>query len=200
MGGSVVRFVRANAFVAAAIALPVLVAGFFMLASAIPRWTVAPPAYDFVFQTSGPYDRSANLVLDFNVRDSRVEVTARPAPNDGYTHRSGLFLFDHETLTVREVDLGLPETLPGGKPMTIAVNALAGRRVVSEATAPDGYQLRTGRAEGSGLIGELFGMRSYRHHVALVKTGRTIPLDLPAPYRNPYEPVYPVGWIVDDGR
>ena len=40
------RFIRDNAFMVAAIALPVLVAGLFILASAVPRWTVPPPSYD----------------------------------------------------------------------------------------------------------------------------------------------------------
>lgn len=200
MAGGLARFIRGNAFVAAAIALPLLVAGFFILAAAIPRWTVPAPAYDLVFRAPGPHDGSTRFVLDFNVRDGRVEITVRPAPQQGYVQPWGLFLFDHRTMTVREVPLGLPDSLTDGKPATVVVQALAGRRVAPEGTAPDGYQLRTGRAEGGGLIGELFGMGRYRQNVALVRDGRMVPLVLPGPYRNPYEPVYAVGWIVDDER
>jgi hypothetical protein len=200
VAGGVVRFIRGNAFIVAAIALPVLVAGFFILAAAVPRWTVPAPAYDFVFRASGPFDGSTRSLLDFNVRDGRLEITVRPAPKDGYVQPWGLFLFDHQAMTVRELPLGIPDSLPGGQPITITVDALGGHRIVPDATAPDGYELRTGRAEGGGLIGELFGMARYRQSIGLAKDGRIVPLVLPAPYRNPYEPVYPVGWIVDDER
>ncbi len=46
------RFVRDNAFLIAAVALPLVVVGFFLLFTAIPRWTVPPPQHDLLFSTT----------------------------------------------------------------------------------------------------------------------------------------------------
>src|SRR6188474_2962219 len=55
------RFVRQNAFLVAAVALPLVVIIFFLLAAAIPRWTVAPPAFDLVLRGTS-YEQPAPRV------------------------------------------------------------------------------------------------------------------------------------------
>jgi hypothetical protein len=68
-------FFRNNAFLAAAVALPVLVVGFFLLATAIPRWTVPPPTYDLVFRVGKPYDQPRPQVsVEFKVEDGRLQA------------------------------------------------------------------------------------------------------------------------------
>jgi hypothetical protein len=81
------RFLRDNAFIVAAVTLPVLVGAFFVIASAIPRWTVPGPAYDLVMRVGRPYDSvPAKVVVDFRVRDGRVEAIVRSVPKEqGYT-------------------------------------------------------------------------------------------------------------------
>ena len=193
--------IRDNAFLIAAIALPLIVAAFFVLATAIPRWTVAPPAYDFVFRAPRYYETSpAKVAVEFVVRDGRVDAVTRRAADGSYPQRWTLFLFDHSTMRVREVPVDLPDALDEGESRTIPVAALAGRRVVAETIAPDGYEASTRSNGGRGIVGELFGMGGYRQTMALVNKGRAVPLTLPAPFHDAYAPISPVGWIVDQDR
>lgn len=205
MAASLPRFVRDNAFIVAAIALPVVVGAFFFLATTIPSWTVPPPEYDLVLRASRPYDGGTRtgVMVDFTVRDGRVEATVRPpTPPNAYADTVALLLFDHETMTVRELPLELPTYIPEGEPArTIVVEALSGRRVSPQAAAPDGYALQNRSGGSPGLVGDLFGMGGYRQAAVLTNRGRLVELDLPSPYRNPYQaPVYHVGWILDEGQ
>jgi hypothetical protein len=194
------RWLRDNAFLVAAVALPVVVAGFFILATTIPRWTVPPPAHDLVLRVARPYDAApATLTLEFTVRDGQVLAVLRPVPTPGYVQPWALMLYEHESGRVREVPFDPPDgLLEGETSRTVPIEALAGRRVSSQAAAPDGYELQTRTTGGPGLVGDLFGMGRYRQNAALVRDGRVVPLDLPAPYQNPYQsPVYAVGWVID---
>ena len=204
MASAPAAVLRRNAFLVAAVALPVVVAALFLIASAIPQWTVPPPAYDLLLRVARPYGAARpRVAAEFAVRDGRVEATVRPAPEDTYVQSWALLLFDHETATVREIAIdGLPASMANGdEPRTIALGILAGRRVSAEPAAPDGYELRTRSSGGAGLIGDIFGMGRYRQHAALVNRGRVVPLELPPPYQDPYQsPVFAIGWLVDEGR
>ena len=196
-GGS--RFFRENAFLIAAVLLPVAVVAFFLLASAIPRWRVPPPAYDLLVRAGGPYDPTRpRVAVDFTVRDGQVEAIVRPVPDQGYSPLARLFLIEHETMEAREIRLDLPTDLAAtDPPRTIAISALAGRRVLDQPKAPDGYEFQTRDGGGSGLVGGLFGMGRYDQRVALVNRGRVVTIRLPPPYQHYYHPVSPVGWLVD---
>ena len=195
-------FIRDNAFLLAAMSLPVVVAAFFLLASVIPQWTVPAPAHDLVLRVARPYDTTPpKVVVDFNVRDGRVEATVRPAPTTGYVQPWALFLFDHDTGSVREIPFEVPDMAEDEAPRTIVVDALSGQRVSAQAAAPDGYALQTRTTGSSGLVGALFGMGRYRQNAALVNRGRFVSLDLPSPYGDPYQsPIYAVGWVVGEGQ
>ena len=194
------RFLRDNVFLVAAVSLPVLVVGFFLLSSAIPRWRVPPPAYDLLIR-AGEYDQTTQgASIDLEVRDGAVQATARPVPTTLYVQRLTLWLFDHKTLKVRRIPVDLPDLKEGDAAKTFPVGALAGRRVVTTTNAPDGYELRTpGSQGGAGIVGELFGMRSHSQRVALVNRGRVVPIELPSPYEY-YSPVVFVGWVLDEGQ
>ena len=195
-------FLRDNLFLVAAVALPLVVAGFFVLATLIPRWSVPAPAYDLVLRAAATYDNTnAKVAVDYSVRNGRVEATVRPAPANIYNQPWTLFLFEHETMTVREVPIDLPRSLAEGESRTLVVEALAGRRVVTDAVAPDGYELVMRSSGSGGLVGDLFGMGRYRQEIGLMNGGRLVPLDLPAPYSSPYSATaYAVGWVVDERR
>jgi len=192
------RFLRDNAFLVAAVSLPLVVVGFFLLSSAVPRWLVPAPAYDLLLRGTGPYDQSRpRVAVDFRVRDGRVEATVRPIPANGYPQPAALFLFDHRTLNVREIPVDLPSDLAeNDPPRTIVIDAFTGRQVVAQAKAPDGYGLETRNYRGTGLVGDLFGMGRYDQTVALVNKGRVVPIALPLPYEDHF-PVSTVGWLVD---
>jgi hypothetical protein len=193
------HFLRDNAFLVAAVALPLLVVGFFVLASAIPRWTVPPPAYDLLLRVNGPYDTGRpRLAVDFNVRDERVEATAQLLPPPGYAQPASLFLFEHRTGTLRRIPFNLPPLAEGDPPKRVTIDAIAGRRVIGT-RAPDGYELQTGRSNTPGLIGDLFGMHRYDQRVVLVNKGRVIPISFPSAFEYPY-PVYTIGWLANEGE
>lgn len=196
------RFLRDNAFLVAAVALPVVVVGFFLVASALPRWRVPPPAYDLLLKANAPYDYSSSRVaVEVKVRDGRVEATIRPLPAPAYVQRPALLLFEHETMDVREIRFEVPELEEDDPPKTIVIEALAGRRVLEQTTAPDGYGMDVRSRRGSpGFVGELFGMGQNGNRPAIVNRGRVVPLPLPAEYRGYYTSVSAIGWLVDRGQ
>ena len=196
------RFLRDNAFLIAAVSLPLVVVFFFLLSSAIPAWTVPAPAYDLLISTNDSYNQTNNrMTVEFAVRGGKVQATFRPVPQGVYLQRSKLFLFDHATMNVREIALELPDNLvEGDPPRTVVVDELAGREVQPQTRAPDGYHLENRGRRGPGIVGDVFGMYRYGSGAALVNRGRIIPIDLPGPYRNVYlSDVSSVGWLVDTG-
>jgi hypothetical protein len=121
-------------------------------------------------------------------------------PANSNAPRSKLFLFDHQTMSAHEIPIELPDNLvEGDPPRTIAVDALAGREVLAQPKAPDGYQLESRSQRGPGIVGEVFGMNRYDAEASLVNRGRVIPIALPMPLQNIYSsPVYSVGWLVPE--
>jgi hypothetical protein len=192
------RFLRENAFLVAAVALPLAIVGLFLLVTAIPRWTVPAPAYDLLLQT-GVYDSANSAVsVDFIVDNDRLHARIRPSAPHTYPPRPRLWLFDHTTLTVREVSLGLPRELAAGESTrTVPIDAVATRRVVTEPRAPDGYELQSRTHRSTGLFGDLFGMGRYNGAVSLVNRGRVVPIRIGS--RNDYVSPQFVGWLVDEG-
>jgi hypothetical protein len=197
-----VSFLRTNAFLVAAAVLPLAVVAVFLVASAVPRWTVPPPAYDAVLRGVGPFDEAApRVTVEFTVRDGRVEATVRPQPGSGWAQSVGLFLYHHESNEIRRIPLDLPQPTESEPSRTVIIDAFEGRRVVAGDNAPDGYQVQSRDRDGPGLVGELFGIGPTRRRIALVNRGRVVPLTAPEPYAFGYQPqAVTVGWIVDDPR
>ena len=195
------RFLRDNAFLVAAVALPAVVVGLFLLASAVPRWTVADPAYDLLVRVGGPYDQTLpKVAIDFNVHDGHVEAIVRPLKVDAYPQLASLFLVDHQTLNVQEVTFELPRDLKeGDAPRIIAIEMPRRQRVTPGSRMPDGYELDTRSGHGGGLVGGIFGMDRYQSDTVLVNRGRVISITLPSPYRY-QSPVTPIGWLDGEGR
>ena len=186
---------RDNAFLAAAVVLPVVVVGVFLLLTAIPKWRVPPPQYDLLLKTT-QHDVQGAFSVEVFVRDDALHVTLRR--KSSYEPRVRLWRFDHVSLSAREVQLNLPEQAPAGdQPQTFVVEALRGQRIVTDARAPDGYQLRERDAQGPGVVGEIFGMRRYGQSGALVNRGRVIPIEIPG--ANHYEAPAFIGWVVNGG-
>jgi hypothetical protein len=114
-----------------------------------------------------------------------------------------LFLVEHATMIAREIELDLPASMPeNDPPTTIVVGAFAGREVLAQPVAPDGYQLEERNQGGPGLVGEVFGMNRYDRRPAIVNRGRVVSITLPARYRF-LSSVQAVGWAVpaqNDGQ
>lgn len=198
MASSAGRFLRDNAFLVAAVALPIVVVGFFLLSTAIPRWTVAPPRYDVLVRTSSYDQSSPRIAVEFTVRDQKLLATVRPVLGDTYPQRPMLWLFDHGTMKVRQVPIEYPEQLAAGEPpRTFVIDALAGRRVLADTRAPDGYEFQSRTHTRPGIVGDLFGMGRYNQGAILANRGRVVPIEIPSPYEY-QSPVF-VGWLIDEG-
>jgi hypothetical protein len=189
---------RSNTFVLAAVALPIVVAGFFLLASAVPRWTVALPAHDLLIKVERPWTSPPTVAVDFAVRDGRVVATVRPLGPQGYAQRWTLYLVNPGAGSMRAIPVNVPETMEAGAPpVQVTVDELVGLQVSADAVAPDGYRLQERPYGGGGLVGGLFGMGRRRPlRVALANNGRTVSIDVPEQDVNPYGPVHLVGWVV----
>lgn len=190
------EFLRRNAFLVAAVALPLVVIGFFLVATAIPRWTVPPPSYDLLFTTNDYSPSRPPELLEFTVRGDRLQVTARPAPPNTHPARTRLWVFDHDTMAVREIPVEVPALARDGPPRTIEVAALAGRRLLAQPQAPDGYEVREPNSSSPGIAGELFGMRNRDRRLSIVKDGRVVPIEIPPAQDRWISPVF-LAWIVD---
>ena len=164
------RFLRDNAFLVAAVSLPLVVVVVFLLLTAIPKWTVPSPQHDLLLYTTD-YDRQgARLAVELLVRDETLQATVRPVLADSYPPRVRLWRFDHRAQSTTEIPLDLPTDTGGGEPpRTHVVEALRGRRIVTATKAPDGYEFRTPTHRGPGLIGDVFGMRRYDQRAVIVK-------------------------------
>jgi hypothetical protein len=194
-------FFRDNLFLVAAVSLPLVVVAFFLLAMAIPRWTVPAPGYDALLRATPPYDAAGQrLAVEFSVRDGRVEARIRALAANTYEQPPLLFLFDHATMNVRQIPIDYPADMhEGDAPRTLVIDALAGRRVVADLVAPDGYRLESRGQRGRGLMGDLFGMNRYGVDATLVNKGRIVRVALPIRYEY-QSPATLVGWIVDGAR
>lgn len=191
------RFVRDNAFLVAAVLLPVVVIAFFLLATAIPRWTVPPPGYDLIVKSYKPYsgDYRLKVSYDLDVRNGHLLLTVRPLATEQYQNKPVLFLIDHKTQDARELPLTLRDTPPEA-PETTVLDPVPGRLLLDGAKAPDGYTLESRPYHSGGLLGDLFGMHSYQAGMVLLNRGRLIPVALPEPFDSQ---VYFVAWVSNEG-
>ena len=107
---------RENTFLIAAIALPVIVVTLFLVAAAVPRWTVPPPGYDLVLRSDGGYTPAdQHLVTTIRVRDGRVVAEFQAAVPNSYPQRPLLYVFNHLTNTAVEVPFEVPTSLQEGE-------------------------------------------------------------------------------------
>jgi hypothetical protein len=195
-------FVRDNAFLVAAVTLPLVVVAFFLASSAIPRWLVPPPAYDLLITATEGYNPSnPRASIELSARDGRIEATVRPLPANSYGTRARLFLFDHTTLDTREIPVDLPnlDSLKEGDPVqTIPVEALRGRQLLTQGNAPDGYRFENRGRSGSGIVGDIFGMHRYETEASLVNRGRVVRVVLPAPQNSYLSSVNALAWLAPE--
>jgi hypothetical protein len=190
-------WLRDNALLVIALALPLLVVVIFLVMTMVPRWTVAAPQYDLAMSATGSWDQGSRHSLTFSVRDNRIVADFRPPGPNSSALRQTLYLFDHATLDVREVPVTVPGDLADGESRTIVVDALAARPVVAQTRAPDGYEFALRTSNSPGLVGEVFGMRHYDQHGSIRNGGRVISVALPGSYSYS---VTAVGWLGTDER
>ena len=201
------RFLRDNAVLVAAFVLPAIVAALFIMATAIPKWTVPLPQHDLVLQVQDYASPPPRESVEFALHDGRIEANVRAVAKPDrpdvvvpYPPRWKLLLFEHASMQVREIAVEIPRDVPPGETRTVMVEALANRRVIPGDVAPDGYKvtsLNTG-SSGGGIVNDLFGMsHRFRRGIAIGRNGRTIELELPTPYSENYGSIITIGWIAE---
>jgi hypothetical protein len=191
------KFLRENAAIVVGAALPVVVVLFFVLATQLPKAYVAPPAHDVVLLSqNGPFG-ARPMRVDVRVESgylrARVyqpDYAGNPAPYYGTVPR--IYLWDHETQSVRELTLDLPQSETFANGTEAVVPELVGTRLSAAAVAPDGYVFTT-TGYDNGVFGLFFDRNGPRW--VLEKDGAVQRLDLPN--EAPYWGVQFLGWVVE---
>lgn len=164
------KLLRSNPTIAAGILLPLVVAAFFVIATAVPRWLIGPPAYDLLFTVHDYRHESPGIEVRFDVADNRVRARAY-SPENNYRSVPRLFRYEHATDAVRELTVELPSGADGFEDGTLLpIPELDGTPVSAARRAPDGYEITGPEYRSGGLMGLFFGRR-HRPGLAVSKDG-----------------------------
>ena len=191
------KYMRQNPMIAAGILLPLVIVVFFILATAIPKFLVEPPAHDFLFTVPDNNSSQPEIEVRFDVVNNRLRVRLFKKKSN-YPAVYKLYLFDHETLDVREIPIDLPndtESFEDADEIDLA--DLANRSISTERRAPDGYEIRPPRSRNGNLMTALFGSNR-RNRLSIHKSGAVI--DVPHPGNDAYYYYYNVnflGWLTN---
>ena len=200
-------WLRDNAFIAAAVALPLVVAGAFIAATALPRLWVDKPAHDFLFAIDAPYRSQTTISLTFRTDGNELIAEAGYVPGTAGVNTRELYRFHADSGELEHVTPAIPDYVrsqlmaatnatPGSARVPLP-EPLAGIRLSTSASAPDGYRWRHEYARTTGFFGELFGMRGHRYITAVEHGGRVV--EVPAVAGDPYRYYYNVqflGWVI----
>ena len=185
-----------NWLLIAGVSLPaVLLLGFFAY-TYLARGVVEPVGYDLYFSTflNRTISQPQHATVQFTMEDERIVVRATPVANGVYWNQ-GIFHLDHESFEVTEIEIEIPAELEAGS-QVIEVPKLAGVRISSDTTAPDGYQFRSGYQRGPGLIGEIF-YRDRSRAFTIEKLGVVHRIEDPNSAYS-YGQAQFLGWVLSD--
>lgn len=193
-------FLRENLMIVVSIALPLLVAIFFALASVLPRLYATPPSHDLLLTLQSRATASQSQVqIKFAVENQRIKVWAVKPKEPSYINNPRLFRYDHVSGEVREISVSVPEDLDvTDRQSEIRVTGVTDLEVNGALRAPDGYEFR-GRMRGGGLMAELFGGSRNKTDVSIAKNGAVVKIRLPtADYW--YHDVRFLAWVIESGE
>ena len=190
-------FLRENLMIVVSIALPLLVAIFFVLASVLPRFYSTPPSHDLLLTLQGRSTASqSQLRIKFAVENQRIKVLAVKPKEPGYINNPRLFRYDHVSGEVREISMSIPEDMEvTDQQSEIQVAGITDLKVNGALRAPDGYEFR-GRRRGGGLMSELFGGSRHNTDVSIAKNGAVVKIRLPASDYW-YNDVQFLAWVIE---
>ena len=186
---------RENPMIAASVLLPLIIVVFFLLATAIPRWLVEPPAYSFLFTVPDHTYSTPQIDVRYDVVDGRLRVRVFKT---GVTYRNSpkLYLFDHEQRVTRAISVDLPvnkDSFEDGD--ELAVSELTSQRVLTARTAPDGYEVFGPGYRNDNLVTALFGGSRHRDFT-IAKSGAVFEIPHPGSNRYYYNVTF-LGWLVN---
>ncbi len=197
-------WLKKNFFAVASVGLPLLVVGLFLLATAIPKWTVGQPQYDLLFSVNeyNRQDQQLQLVLS----SEKGVLTATAHPKHGYGPSNRLYYFDASENIVREIPITIPADIQTelapvkpedpDKSRSFTPEETADLRLLEGDTAPDGYVLESESRRSRGLFGELFGLGRNQPKLRVVKNGRVVGISPPANSQSrPYYGTNFIAWV-----
>ena len=207
-------FIRQNLLIISAVALPIIVILFYLVATLLPRYFVAPPQHDLIVRYQPTYydynngvaemvpSRVAIIVVEGR---ARAVVTEVPAEDDARRAQTTFFLprvFRYKAASglITEVDVPVPDDLatrPKGSEWSIPT--LDAVELSPNRTAPDGYEFDAEDDRHRGLAVELFGGRSRPIGARISMQGRIIKIPEPEDIARAGYYAYRlqfVGWVI----
>lgn len=170
-------FMKENATLVIALALPTLFAAFFFISKGAVNQNVEPPQYDFVLTNT-----SRNGTYDVSVVNNalRVQFKYPILHNDrpANIHKPEIYYVDVNTMIAEPIGIDLPNdanTPPPeqqGKFITLDIDKFSGKSFNGAKISPDGFELENRRYRDGNLMTEIFSAhRSHNHGLSLKKNG-----------------------------
>lgn len=196
------KLIRENTALVVGASMPIGVVILFLAATHVPRFFVDPPQYDFVFSDQGPRSsRPSRWVYTIDVdAQRRIRVQAVWQAEEGYHGGERLFIYEHESDSVREIRIPLLEPsrpaeqeAPAELRHTIDVPELRDVIVDERRVAPDGYEFSEPQYRGGGLFGLFY--RGGEARATISKNGAVVEIDQ-AVSRPFYNSIRFHGWVL----
>ena len=186
-------FLKTNFTLVAGISLPVLLVIVFWIATAIPKMTVADPAYDMIY-TADQFDYNAQVSgsLRLDVTDGKLRAVFHVDDRQNYRSTPRLFYFDVSSGATHEISIDMPGDLQDGQLLDIPeANTYT---LSNKSIAPDGYSFDGSYSSRSGFL--FFGS-GYRYRGTIRKDGRAVKIPT---HGNQYQGnLRFLGWVIKGG-
>lgn len=199
------QFVRDNLAIVAAIVLPLILVGVFVISTAVSNRVVDDPRFDFLVATN-VYGGS-NEAFYFDVVQNSLKVSySFPIKVEGGGYQNGniarLWRVRVPAMTVEEISLVPPQRGPDdadGKRVPIEIAGVSNVRMSATQPSPDGYTFRETYDYDNNFMIEVFGGRRNSGSVsAIAKDGRVIPVTgIGGGSRYSYYNIRFIGWITE---
>ncbi|MEZ5691025.1 MAG: hypothetical protein R3D71_05100 [Rickettsiales bacterium] len=197
------KFIKENPALAAGIGLPIILIIFFYIATAIPRWTVAPPKYNLVFSVQEYSGCRKEPEVNFKTVNGKIAAEYKYNKNNVCNNKK-LYIFDAKTLVSREINFNMPpEDGEVGIWKKFDIPELESIKLDNSPVSPDGYQFadnyRYNYRSGFFPFGGYYGGRN---GLAINKDGRVFRIypNNGKNYSYSINNTYLLGWIIADGE
>ena len=195
-------FVKENATLVLALALPIIFAVFFYLSKGGANDNADPPKYDFVI-----VDNNSRDGFDFDVINGNINVTftyqqVRENGRPYNVKQPNLYYIDADTMIAEPISVPIPADANNpsekvqGQRITLEVAKFRGKDFNAASISPDGFELSNNRTYRDGnIMTEIFsGHRRNPNGLVLYKDGARF--DIRGIDR--YYGFDVVGWVMDE--
>ena len=106
------KFLRENLMIVVSIALPLLVALFFIMASVLPGLWSTPPEHDLLLSLQGRTTaKPSHVRIELVVEHEQLNAVAVNSENPNYDNNPRLFRYSHSSGEVSEISIPIPENI-----------------------------------------------------------------------------------------